>query len=307
MMAAEGVIHESQNTTEITSLDYVRALPQPPILSGIGQGWERLVLHRFEVPALDVELAPSNSHKVTVHLGGTVLIKRTCEGRHDRRWSDKGLTSLIPAGVPTTRSFQGKADFLVAFVDREVVSEVAESVFERDPDHVRLVESFAEKDETLEQLCYLMMAEAQSGNTGTRLYTDNMTRAIALHLLRSYSTNSLKLPVSAGVLAGWRLNRVVDYMHAHIDQNLPLHQLAATAGLSPSHFARAFRAATGEPPHRYLVRLRVEKARHLLELTRLPIIDISLQCGFDQSTHFATMFRKCVGLSPRAYRAARCT
>ena len=79
------------------------------------------------------------------------------------------------------------------------------------------------------------------------------------------------------------------------------------SGLSPSHFARAFRAAMGEPPHRYLVRLRIKMARELLEHTRLPVIEVGLRCGFEQTTHFATMFRKMTGLSPRAYRAARCT
>ncbi len=78
-------------------------------------------------------------------------------------------------------------------------------------------------------------------------------------------------------------------------------------GLSPSHFARAFRGATGEAPHRYLIRLRVEAAGHLLEQTRLPIIDVGLRCGFTQASHFATTFRKATGLSPRAYRAARCS
>ncbi len=94
-------------------------------------------------------------------------------------------------------------------------------------------------------------------------------------------------------------------MQANLADDLPLSRLAAAAGLSPSHFARAFRAAVGQPPHRYMVRLRIERARQLLEQTRLPVTEVASRCGFEQTTHFATMFRKVTGQSPRAYRAAR--
>ena len=106
-------------------------------------------------------------------------------------------------------------------------------------------------------------------------------------------------------MVGWRLQKAIDCIQANLAGDLPLSQLAAAAGFSPSHFARAFKAAVGEPPHRYMIRLRIERARHLLEHTRLPIIEVGYQCGFEQTTHFATMFRKVTGLSPRAYRAAR--
>ena len=115
------------------------------------------------------------------------------------------------------------------------------------------------------------------------------------------------MPTTPQALVGWRLKRAIDHMREHIAENLSLDSLAKVAGLNPSHFARAFRAATGEPPHRYLIQLRIDKARELLEHTRLPIIQVAFQCGFEQNTHFATMFRKTAGMSPRAYRAARCT
>ena len=94
-------------------------------------------------------------------------------------------------------------------------------------------------------------------------------------------------------------------MRSCLDQELPLSRLAAAGGLSLSQFVRAFRDATGTPPHRYLLGLRIDKARELLEQTDLPVIEVALNCGFGQPSHFATSFREATGFSPRAWRQAR--
>ena len=94
-------------------------------------------------------------------------------------------------------------------------------------------------------------------------------------------------------------------MRSSLDEDLPLSRLAETSGLSPSQFVRAFRGATGQPPHRYLVGLRVERARALLEQTDMPVTSIGVRCGFEQPSHFATSFRAMTGFSPRAWRQAR--
>ena len=134
---------------------------------------------------------------------------------------------------------------------------------------------------------------------------DALTRALVIHLLQHHSTLSPKSEVAPSSLSGGRLQPVIAHMQAHLDEHLPLSSLADLSGLSPSQFARAFRAATGKPPHGYLLDLRIKRARDLLENTDLPVIEVGMQCGFEQPNHFATMFRKAVGLSPRAWRVAR--
>ena len=296
-----------QKLAEVTASDFARSLVRPPILSIHEHDWQHLSLDRFQVPSAEINLGASCVHRVTLGLAGPTLIERMREGRRDRRWSDKGCSSLVPAGEPTNRLFKGPADFVAIHIAPTVVNEVAAEIFDVDPACVRLVESLSVPDETLERFGRLLLAEAEAGSAGTRLFADTVTRALALHLLRTYSTEAQRMPVSPGAMVGWRLRRATEYMQGNLAENLSLAQLAAVAGLSPSHFARAFRAAIGEPPHRYLIRLRMERARILLEHTRLPIIEVGLRCGFAQTAHFATMFRKTTGLTPRAYRAARCT
>ena len=305
-MGTTDSIIDAHRLAGTTLSDFARSFARPPVLSSKEHGWQHIVLQRFQVPFHELQLAGSCVHRVSLHLAGPVLLDRTREGRRIRRWCDTGCSNFTPAGVPVTQSAKGQVDLVTLFISPAVVDEVAEEVFTLDPARVRLAESLAARDDALDRFGRLLLAEAETGGTGTRLFTDALTRALALHLLRAYSTHAPRPPAPPGVLVGWRLRRAVEHMHAHLAENLPLAQLAAAAGLSPSHFARAFRAATGEPPHRYLVRLRVDRARHLLEHTRLPVIEVGLRCGFEQTTHFATMFRKVTGLSPRAYRAARC-
>lgn len=297
----------AQRRLEGPPADYARSLGRRPVLSASGLGWENVSLERFHVPFLELRLGALNVHMVSFHLAGPVLIERIREGSYDRRWTHSGCSNLIPAGVPVTKFFKGQAEFMVAYVAPSIVDEVGAEVFSLDPARVRLVESLAVPDEKLGQFGQLLLAEAEAGGVGTRLFTDTITRALALHLLRTYSPESPQAQVPQGPMVSWRLRKAIDCMHANLAVDLPLSQLAAEAGLSPSHFARAFRAAVGEPPHRHMIRLRIERARHLLEHTRLPVIEIGYRCGFEQTTHFATMFRKLTGFSPRAYRAARCT
>ena len=101
-----------------------------------------------------------------------------------------------------------------------------------------------------------------------------------------------------------RLRRVTDYIREHLDQHLTLAQLGAVVFMSPYHFARLFQHSTGLPPHRFVVRARIDHAATLLAAPDLSISQISRVVGFRSPSHFATVFRRLMGVTPRAYRAA---
>jgi AraC family transcriptional regulator len=110
------------------------------------------------------------------------------------------------------------------------------------------------------------------------------------------------IPTRQPELPAHRLTAVIDYMRAHFNQPVTVSELAKQCGLSSTHFTRAFREALGKPPHAYLIELRLDKARDLLEHTRLPITEIALSCGFEQSQYFATVFRQRIGFTPSSWR-----
>lgn len=101
-----------------------------------------------------------------------------------------------------------------------------------------------------------------------------------------------------------RVNRARDFLHAHLDSPIGLSDVAAAACLSPFHLLRTFHAAFRQTPHQYLNQCRLDRAKFLLEKTKIPITDICLECGFMSLGSFSALFHKSCGMSPRAWRTS---
>ena len=99
-----------------------------------------------------------------------------------------------------------------------------------------------------------------------------------------------------------RLRRVTDYIRENLDQHLTLAQLGAVVYMSPYHFARLFQHSTGLPPHRFVVRARIDHAATLLAAPELSITQISRVVGFRTPSHFSTVFHRLMGVTPSEYR-----
>jgi AraC family transcriptional regulator len=106
----------------------------------------------------------------------------------------------------------------------------------------------------------------------------------------------------ARALQAWRLKRVIEHIDNHPSGNIGLSDLASIAGLSRMHFASQFRAATGLRPHEFLLRRRVRRSKELLRNQTMAVAEIALTVGFQTQAHFATVFKKIVGCTPRQWR-----
>lgn len=302
----EAAIASLQNPAGISPWEFAAIAPSAPVLSSAEHGWRNLTVQRYRMPPSSFSVPPARDHRVVVHLAGPTLVETDRGGgRRDRGWSDSGHVRFIPAGVPASYVLKGRPDLVLMHISCALVDEVAQEICERDPARISLVQDFGRADRALDSIGRLLLAEAEARAPGGRLLADAMARALAVHLLRRYSSLAPRAPDAPAAMPAGRLKRVVEHMRSNLAEDLPLTRLAAVGGLSPSHFARAFREAIGEPPHRYLMGLRVERARDLLERTALPIIEIGMRCGFGQANHFSTTFGRLTGMSPRAYRNAR--
>ena len=102
-----------------------------------------------------------------------------------------------------------------------------------------------------------------------------------------------------------RINRARDFLHAHLGSPIKLSEVAGAACMSPFHLLRTFQATFRQTPHQYLNQCRLERAKFLLEKTRIPVTAICLDCGFTSLGSFSALFHKSCGMSPRAWRASR--
>jgi AraC family transcriptional regulator len=149
-----------------------------------------------------------------------------------------------------------------------------------------------------------LRADLEDGSPAGRLYGETLGTALAVYLARRYGAPPMRTrPVRHG-LPTYRLRQVLDYITAHLDQDLSLADLARTAGMSPHHFAVLFRQRMGTSPHRHVVEQRIERAKHLLRDHTRSILDVALASGFESQSHFGRVFRRVVGVTPSDYRAA---
>jgi AraC family transcriptional regulator len=94
-------------------------------------------------------------------------------------------------------------------------------------------------------------------------------------------------------------------MGQHLDEEFNLDRLAAQVGLSKFYFNRLFKSALGVSPSRYQISLRMDAARRLLRETKKSVVEIALEVGYANPSHFARFFRKETGSSPSDYRQSR--
>ena len=141
--------------------------------------------------------------------------------------------------------------------------------------------------------------------SGTTLFLDAIALAFHDHVMHYY----WGAPESGGSiragLAPWQLRRAHAYIEAHLDGDPSIADLAAECRLSATHFARGFRQATGIPPHRWLLKRRIERAKELLLGGELELAQIALDCGFSDQSHFTRMFVQSQGQSPGKWRRLR--
>jgi transcriptional regulator GlxA family with amidase domain len=128
--------------------------------------------------------------------------------------------------------------------------------------------------------------------------------ATATPLVSVVADKHLPAPVARvrGGLAPRALRRVREYVDTHLKEKIRIESLAAVAGLSRFHFARAFKQSEGITPQRYLTKRRVRRVMELLAGTDLPLSEIAVAVGFSDHSHCARRFREHVGVCPRDYR-----
>jgi AraC family transcriptional regulator len=137
------------------------------------------------------------------------------------------------------------------------------------------------------------------------LFAESLKNLLAVHLLRQYCENAStkKLIIPEGALGSLKLKQVQDYIENHLANEIVIEDMAALIPMSQFHFARAFKAATGETPHKYLTQRRIERAKLLLTVTKLPIAEVAYRVGFSNQSHFTAHFRKVTGVTPKDYRS----
>jgi AraC family transcriptional regulator len=209
-----------------------------------------------------------------------------------------GTLAFCPAGL-TIRAVQSAARHVQVIWDTDLYSTLlpelgaAASRFEF---HVSL------HDPLLSQLV-ATLADETEGGFADRILVECLGTALCVRLAQHF-VGPLRLAASKKGLSPERLERVRDYVEAHLDDELSLTVLADIACLSPYHFSRSFKERAGVGPQRYVIQRRLERAKTLLRQTRQPLAQIAQEAGFADQSHLTSIFRREIGVTPGRFRAA---
>jgi AraC family transcriptional regulator len=185
-------------------------------------------------------------------------------------------------------------------VDPSVVTRAAAA--EHVSGSIEVIEKYVETDSVIKGVSIALLAELDSNRLSGHLYAESLANILAVQLLRNYSAFPVRLAQRVGGLSGRKLLEVKSFIAANYTRDIRLEELARVAGLSRFHFAREFKRVTGASPHHYLMELRIDRAKELLQGSKLPLIEVGLESGFSHQSHFTRLFRRFTGTTPQSYR-----
>jgi AraC family transcriptional regulator len=199
-------------------------------------------------------------------------------------------------------------DFFRVYFPQDVLNECFETIFGKAPaSNLALFDAHFVEDRILDNLTGVLASVDEDGGFLGSCFVDSVGLALASHLLRLYSSRTPRIKARVSPLPAWKLRRVRDFVEENLFRPIYLAELSEIAELSRMHFAAQFRAATGQTPHAYLLRRKVERAQRLLSDPTLSVADVASIAGFKNNTHFASAFKKIVGESPSRWRSNICS
>jgi len=211
-----------------------------------------------------------------------------------------GQASIVPAGHQYSANWKEELEDLAIHLDPEFIARQASELVQTD--NVDLIAACEISDPLVHQIGRSLAAEVDAGAPAGSIYAESLVNTLVAHLLRHHSSAGEKFQNYLGGLPKHKLRRVTEFIDENLEHDLTLADLAEMAELSPFHFARSFKQATGSTPIQFLMQRRVDLAKRLLVENELPIVEIGLRAGFKNQSHFTTLFRKITAMTPKAYR-----
>jgi len=275
-----------------------------PLKSSRPRGWSGIVVERYRANDVDV-VAQSSAALVTIHLGPAVTVEQTRCNKDDRRRFTKGDVTVTQPGKSKRWQHRGQADFVAVWIAPALIRSTAAAAGEIRPERIKLRGNFGIQDPQIEQIGLSLLSELEEEGFGSRVYAESMASALAVHLLRRYSTIRAAVARPATVLPSFKLRRATEYINDNLGRNLGLPEIARSLAMSSYHFARVFKQTTGVAPHRYVIERRVECAKSLLRETDLSISEIAHRVGCTNQSHFSMLFHRATAMTPSMFRQQR--
>jgi AraC family transcriptional regulator len=296
------MLHQPNAVKELEAQQ--KLIPFLPSATSYGMGWKTLQAVRYSYSRAGGEcsLPPIPLHALILTIRPAEKLEVDYDGVRIDRPLSAGSINLIPAGSPLRWRREGNVDGLVVYLEPMVVSEIAAEAFGIDGSDGVLPSLHDLNIPELRAAMLAVDAELRVEGFGGSLLAESFATVLSVHLLRHVTGSPGEEVATAAALPHHKVRRITEYISENLASNPTLEQMAAVVHLSPYHFARQFKAATGLAPHQYVISRRVQRAQDLLRADRrLGLAEVAFRTGFASQSHFCLHFKRLVGVTPRKF------
>jgi AraC family transcriptional regulator len=288
----------------LAPLEWLKRVPFQAAAVSDRLGWVGLQAVRYyAAPASELDPPAMTHHRLILYTRPPAELDLRYEGVKRYLSPPAGSISLIPAGSPAHYRWSGDMDTLNVYLEPGLVGRVAAEAFGLDPTRTTVPPLDGPDLPQLRAAMWALDAELTTGSAGGPLAAESLANVLAVQLLRHISAPREPVRTREGKLPRARLRAVIEYIEAHLHASPSLEQMAAIAHISPYHFARQFKTATGLPPHQYVIARRVERAKHLLQGgSAFSLAEVAVHAGFSDQSQFCQHFKRLVGVTPGQFR-----
>jgi AraC family transcriptional regulator len=287
-----------------------------------GLGWSVLNFERRDSSPSSRSLPHgSREHLIFVSLGTGHIARESGNEKVESELSP-GWVTVVPSGTRVRWAWSTNISVAVLTLEPVFLDRVAKDVFSLEPHHYRLVLSERPNDAAITNIAGVLSREVMRAEPGGRLYAESLANILAVHLLRNYSQCAdgrileacaapeetvhtvLKEEVPGRAGSPRAVAEAVRFIQENYSRDVSLNDIAEAVHLSPFHVARLFKQALGVSPHQYLIQVRVNSARSLLEAGsgERSLAEVASAVGFADQSHLTRHFKRLLGVTPKQIR-----
>lgn len=230
---------------------------------------------------------------MVLHRSGPVDVTFKTNGRAVQRHLPSGGIFFLPAGRECEVTLHAPLDTIHIYLRSNLFVEKGR--------RFELAPLLGIQDPILQHLGRAMGEAVQENLTASSLFVDSIAQGMARRFLVIGERGAPK-PDRTYRLSERQIGRIHEFVEANLETDLRLGAMARVCGLGTKTFLRSFRATCGTSPYQYVIAVRVERAKRLLEEQSMGLAEIALRCGFSHQEHLTRMFRRLVGQTPGRYR-----
>ncbi|MGY4303374.1 AraC family transcriptional regulator [Bradyrhizobium sp. USDA 4369] len=263
------------------------------VVSSRGLGWSSAHASIQRERPFEGRLDAISDCMLVVHRSGPVDVTYRADGWSLTRRVPSGGISLLPAGYQCDIALHAPLETMHVYLRSDLFVDEGRMVVP--------APWIGAQDSILHHLASALGEGLRDSRGASSLFVEPIAHAIARRVV-SIDGKCTTDGDRRSRLSERQMRQVREFVEANLDDDIRLEAMASACGLGAKAFLRLFKASVGTSPYQYVIAVRVERAKALLDEQSLGLAEIALRCGFSHQEHLTRMFRRLVGQTPGRYR-----